>query len=85
MEEEYEEIDKLIDRVLKINQSTATGHVITLLRELAKEALNEGHQAGYEIGYDEGYSIGYCEGAGVTDLTKLPEYRCSSSSEPLQS
>ncbi len=85
MEEEYEEIDKLIDRVLKINQSTATGHVITLLRELAKEALNEGHQAGYELGYDAGYSLGYCEGAGVTDLTELPEYRCSSSAEPLQS
>jgi flagellar biosynthesis/type III secretory pathway protein FliH len=71
MEEQYEAIDKIINKVLEANLATATGHVVTLLRDVTKEALNEGHQAGYELGYDAGYSIGYCEGAGVTDLTKL--------------
>jgi flagellar biosynthesis/type III secretory pathway protein FliH len=65
MEEEYEEIDKIIDKVLKDNLATATGHnMVTILRELAKEALNEGFRTGYEKGYDDGHAIGLCEEAG---------------------
>lgn len=71
MEEQYEEIDKIINKVLIDNLATATGHVVTLLREVTKEALNEGHLNGYELGYEAGYSIGYCEGTGVIDSADL--------------
>ncbi len=68
MEEEYEQIDKIVNRVLENNNAVTSKHMLSIFRELSKESLNEGYKAGYELGYEAGYDIGYCEGAGVTDL-----------------
>jgi hypothetical protein len=59
MEEQYEAIDKIINKVLETNLATATGHVVTLLREVAKAALEEGYKAGYENGLDEGNTLSF--------------------------
>jgi hypothetical protein len=61
MEEQYEAIDKIINKVLETNLATATGHVVTLLREVAIAALEQGYKNGYELGYDDGSSIGHFE------------------------
>ncbi len=69
MEEEYEQIDKIISRALADDRNAAVASGFRhSFRKVVKEALEEGHAIGYDSGYDEGYDIGYCEGAGVTDL-----------------
>lgn len=64
MEEEYEEVDKIINKVLESNHAMASMRIRTMCREIAKAALEEGHAVGYDSGYDEGYNIGFCNGAG---------------------
>jgi len=59
MEEEYEAIDKIINKVLERNNATTLKYMNGLFREIAKEALNEGFEAGYQIGYDSGYDTIY--------------------------
>jgi hypothetical protein len=56
MKEEYEQIDKIINRVMAPYGNIGHVSMLELLREVAKAALNEGYQAGFELGY--------CEGAG---------------------
>lgn len=68
MEEEYEQIDKIINKVMSKHGTNIGNPLSTWLREVATAALNEGHAVGYDSGYEAGYDIGYCEGAGVTDL-----------------
>jgi hypothetical protein len=65
MEEQYEEIDKIINGVMSKHGTVGHVNMLVLLREVVTAALNEGFLAGHEVGYDEGYSIGFCEGAGT--------------------
>jgi len=60
MEEEYEAIDKIINKVLETkHKAMSYEHHRELFRQIAKEALNEGFEAGYQIGYDSGYDTIY--------------------------
>lgn len=66
MEEQYEEIDKIINSALK----TFNGVIINnqdVYRLIAVIALERGYAAGYEIGYDDGSAIGFFEASDKLD------------------
>lgn len=68
MEEEYEQIDKIISRALADDRNAAVASGFRYsFRKVVKEALNEGYEAGYELGYQDGYNIGYYEGADIEE------------------
>jgi len=58
MEEEYEQIDKIINKVLARRDVIVASYPRTLFREIATEALCEGFESGYEIGLDSGVKLG---------------------------
>jgi len=62
MEEEYQKIDEIINKVLLTNGAIRPNEMYSVFREIAKAALNEGFEAGYDIGYDSGHESGYERG-----------------------
>jgi hypothetical protein len=54
MEEEYEAIDKIINRVMARYGNIGHVNMLELLREVTIAALEEGHKAGCDNGYEEG-------------------------------
>ena len=66
MEEEYQKIDEIINKVLESNGVIGTPKQMhAVFREIAKAALNEGFESGYDVGYDSGHESGYERGYEV--------------------
>jgi len=58
MEEEYEQIDKIINKVLARRDVIVASYPRTLFREIATEALCEGFESGYDVVLDSGVKLG---------------------------
>lgn len=54
MEEQYEAVDKIINRVMTPYGNIGNVSMIELLREVAKAALEQGYKNGYHDGYQLG-------------------------------
>lgn len=61
MEEQYEAIDKIINRVMAPYGNIGGVSMLELLREVAIAALEHGYASGYETGFDDGSHIGFPE------------------------